>query len=92
MTTHWSYRLIRHAYAAAPSGEYLEIAEVYYDGERPSGYCSASVGGDDVAEIRRVLAMLADALTHPPIRAESFEPVPDVEPPRPASPRTTEAL
>jgi hypothetical protein len=44
---------------------WLEIKEVFYDGERPTGYASALIGGEDAGEVKETLIRLLIALEKP---------------------------
>ena len=76
----WNYRLVRPIKSAAfwdmIRGDYVELAEVYYDvldGKGlPNAYCEASLGGDDPEEVRRVLESMAMALEKPVLNASEI--------------------
>jgi hypothetical protein len=52
--------------SAKNDGEHwLEIKEVFYEGDRPTGYSSALVGGEDAGEVRETLIRMLMALERP---------------------------
>jgi hypothetical protein len=58
----WNYRVVKTKDEETQT-EWLEICEVYYDTlGKPMGYCGATVGGDNVEEIRTTLEMMSKAL------------------------------
>jgi hypothetical protein len=60
----WDHRLIDMS--ANNDGEpWLEIKEVFYEGDRPTGYASVLVGGDDALEVRDTLMRMLVALEKP---------------------------
>jgi len=60
----WDHRLIDMT--AQNNGDpWFEIQEVFYEGERPTGYASVLVGGDDALEVRDTLMRMLVALEKP---------------------------
>lgn len=60
----WNHRLIDMT--AQNAGEHwLEIKEVFYQGERPTGYASVLIGGEDAGEVKETLIRLLIALEKP---------------------------
>lgn len=60
----WDHRLID--ISAKNDGEHwLEIKEVFYEDERPTGYTSVLVGGEDAGEVRETLVRMLAALEKP---------------------------
>jgi hypothetical protein len=52
--------------SAKNDGEHwLEIKEVCYEGDKPTGYASALVGGEDAGEVRETLIRMLMALERP---------------------------
>lgn len=51
----------------------LMLAEVSYMGDEPIGYCSPCIVGDDIDELRRVVARLTEALDKPVLTFEKGE-------------------
>ena len=74
----WSYRVLKQQYEGkgGESSALVEygIVEVYFekDGE-PVGYCDPHVLGDTVDELRRVLAMMRDAIDKPVLETSDFK-------------------
>jgi hypothetical protein len=45
---------------------YVEVREVYYDQiGKPLGHCTATMGGEDVKEVRQYLTWALEALNKP---------------------------
>lgn len=60
----WNHRLIDMS--AKNDGEHwLEIKEVFYEGDKPTGYASALVGGEDAGEVKETLIRMLMALERP---------------------------
>lgn len=60
----WNHRLIDMT--AQNDGEHwLEIKEVFYEGERPTGYAPVLIGGEDAGEVKETLIRLLIALEKP---------------------------
>ena len=51
----------------------LMLAEVSYMGDKPIGYCAPCVVGDDIDELRWVVARLTAALDEPVLTFEKGE-------------------
>ncbi len=51
----------------------LMLAEVSYMGGKPIGYCEPCIVGDDMDELRRVVARLTEALDKPVLTFEKGE-------------------
>jgi hypothetical protein len=60
----WNHRLIDMS--VENDGEHwLEIKEVFYEGERPTGYASVLIGGEDAGEVKETLIRMLIALEKP---------------------------
>jgi hypothetical protein len=60
----WNHRLIDMS--ANNDGEHwLEIKEVFYENDKPTGYASALVGGEDAGEVKETLIRMLMALERP---------------------------
>lgn len=61
----WNLRLVKME-SEFPDDEYIEIREVYYDQVgKPLGHCSATIGGENIAEIRQYIEWAIDCLDKP---------------------------
>jgi hypothetical protein len=70
----WNYRIIKTVDEISKE-EWLEICEVYYDTVgKPMGYCKATVGGNNLEEVRSTLDMMKVALDKPTLK---FDKEPD---------------
>ena len=59
----WNYRVVKCT-DESEGEEWLEIREVYYDQlGKPMGHCTATVGGESLAEVEIVLGMMAQSLS-----------------------------
>ena len=62
----WNLRLVNLEDDDFPENPYVEIREVYYDQlGKPLGHCLATMGGEDVTEIRQYLTWALEALDKP---------------------------
>jgi len=61
----WNLRLVKME-SEFPDDEYIEIREVYYDQVgKPLGHCPATIGGENIAEIRQYIEWAIDCLDKP---------------------------
>ena len=63
----WNHRVLRDSYGT------MYLAEVHYENGQPVGYTSASVIGDTLDEMRRVLRYMTAALDKPVLDDSMFE-------------------
>jgi hypothetical protein len=63
---YWNNRLVRIVDDNFPEEVYIEVQEVYYNGnDEPCGHCDPCLGGDSVEEAKAVYARIAEAFTKP---------------------------
>lgn len=68
---HWNHRVIR--FNTKDEGEKLMIAEVYYDEKnKPMSYGEPFMLGDNMGELKELVARLDKCLTQPIIDATEF--------------------
>ncbi len=62
----WNLRLVKMKSEEFPDEDYIEIREVYYDQlGKPIGHCQATIGGENIAEIREYIEWAIDCLDKP---------------------------
>lgn len=62
----WNLRLVEMTSEEFPDDPYIEIREVYYNQfGKPIGHCSASMGGENIAEIRTYIEWAIECLDKP---------------------------
>ena len=62
----WNLRLVNMTDPEYPDESYVEIREVFYDTlGKPLGHTTATMGGEDVKEIRQYLEWALKALDKP---------------------------
>jgi hypothetical protein len=66
----WNYRVIDLT-ASSERGFWLEIKEVYYDGEKPAFIADATIGGGDAGEIKDTLERMIKACSQPVLKADA---------------------
>ena len=69
----WNHRLMN---CPSENGgeDYFTFKEVYYDDQdRPESYSDPFMGGDDIDEVRRLVARLADCIDSPVLHEKEFE-------------------
>lgn len=65
----WNIRLVDMSTDKEP---YIEIREVYYDQlGKPLGHCPAPIGGEDMAEIRKYLEWIIEAVEKPVLKFDN---------------------
>lgn len=68
----WNYRIVNTKSQNAGEDWYC-LQEVYYEDDKPIGYCDPCTGGDDMEELKRVFVWMGKALELPPLQEEDFE-------------------
>lgn len=64
----WNLRLVEMSDPDYPENPYIEIREVFYDQVgKPLGHTGATIGGENLEEIRQYLMWALDALDKPVI-------------------------
>jgi len=62
----WNLRLVKTEDPDLPGEPYVEIREVYYDQlGKPLGHCLATMGGENIAEVKQYLLWSIEALDKP---------------------------
>jgi hypothetical protein len=68
----WNHRVLRHI--DAWGDEYYTFAEVFYDdNDKPEGYSTVCMVGDNIEEIRQIANRLLKAADQPVLDATIFE-------------------
>jgi hypothetical protein len=68
----WNHRVLRHI--DAWGDEYYTFAEVFYDDDdKPEGYSTVCMVGDNIDEIRQIANRLLKAADQPVLEATIFE-------------------
>lgn len=68
----WNHRVLRHI--DAWGDEYYTFAEVFYDDDdKPEGYSTVCMVGDNIEEIREIANRLLKAADQPVLDATIFE-------------------
>jgi hypothetical protein len=68
----WNHRVLRHI--DAWGDEYYTFAEVFYDdNDKPEGYSTVCMVGDNIEEIRQIANRLLKAADQPVLEATIFE-------------------
>jgi hypothetical protein len=68
----WNHRVLRHI--DAWGDEYYTFAEVFYDDDdKPEGYSTVCMVGDNIEEIREIANRLLKAADQPVLEATIFE-------------------
>jgi hypothetical protein len=68
----WNHRVLRHI--DAWGDEYYTFAEVFYDDDdKPEGYSTVCMVGDNIDEIRQIANRLLKAADQPVLDATIFE-------------------
>lgn len=68
----WNHRVLRHI--DAWGDEYYTFAEVFYDdNDKPEGYSTVCMVGDNIDEIRQIANRLLKAADQPVLDATIFE-------------------
>jgi hypothetical protein len=68
----WNHRVLRHI--DAWGDEYYTFAEVFYDdNDKPEGYSTVCMVGDNIDEIRQIANRLLKAADQPVLEATIFE-------------------
>ena len=68
----WNDRIVNTK--SQNSGEdWYCLQEVYYEDDKPIGYCDPCTGGDDMEELKRVFVWMSKALELPPLQEEDFK-------------------
>jgi hypothetical protein len=68
----WNHRVLRHI--DAWGDEYYTFAEVFYDdNDKPEGYSTVCMVGDNIEEIREIANRLLKATDQPVLDATIFE-------------------
>jgi hypothetical protein len=68
----WNHRVLRHI--DAWGDEYYTFAEVFYDDDdKPEGYSTVCMVGDNIEEIREIANRLLKATDQPVLDATIFE-------------------
>lgn len=65
----WNYRVVE---IANGKDSWLEICEVYYEGDKPIGYCTVSVGEDSIESLKDTLQRMTDCLNKPTLEKGTF--------------------
>ena len=66
----WNFRLVDMT--AVNDGEpWIEVKEVYYEGEKPVGYTPATVGGESAADIKKDLLRMLIACNNPILKVDA---------------------
>ena len=68
----WNYRIVNTKSENGGEDWYC-LQEVYYEDDKPIGYCDPCTGGDDMEELKRVFVWMSKALELPPLQEEDFE-------------------
>lgn len=62
----WNLRLVDMSNIECLDDPYIEIREVYYDQlGKPLGHCRATIGGENIAEIREYIEWAIECLDKP---------------------------
>jgi hypothetical protein len=62
----WNLRLVEMVEEECQDDLYIEVREVFYDNlGKPLGHTRATMGGEDVEEVRRYLTWALEALDKP---------------------------
>jgi hypothetical protein len=62
----WNLRLVQITTPEYPDEPYIEIREVFYDTlGKPLGHTTATMGGEDIAEVKQYLLWAIEALDKP---------------------------
>ena len=71
---HWNYRVLRFQTNFPDEPFYLEIKEVYYDGEddKPVAYGDTAIMGENLDEINWTLTKMKEAVEKPILDAEDI--------------------
>ena len=68
----WNHRVLRHI--DAWGDEYYTFAEVFYDdNDKPEGYSTVCMVGDNIEEMRQIANRLLKAADQPVLEATIFE-------------------
>ena len=68
----WNHRVLRHI--DAWGDEYYTFAEVFYDDDdKPEGYSTVCMVGDNIEEMRQIANRLLKAADQPVLEATIFE-------------------
>lgn len=68
----WNHRVLRHI--DAWGDEYYTFAEVFYDdNDKPEGYSTVCMVGDNIDEMREIANRLLRAVDQPVLEATIFE-------------------
>ena len=70
----WNLRLVEMSHEELIDDSYIEIREVFYDYlGKPLGHCTATVGGENIEEIKQYVGWMKEALKKPILKFDNKE-------------------